>query len=256
VLLVAEPVGSAPDLTTRWRVVEVDAADGSVRDTGVAGTVPFPTGTLGAEFAPDARSLVVWDRIGDAAVLVDLDDGGQVPVRSSPDVVGTLAFRALPGGGAIELGTDGQITLLGPDGTELQVLREHEGPVLDAAVSPDGTWAVSSGDALPVGELYRWTVDPETGRWSSPEALTGHRGAVIDVDIDAAGRQLVSVSGDQTAISWDMAADAGGTARLLTAPGSELLAAACAIVGRDFTDGEWNRYLPDRPYAPTCSDLL
>ena len=127
--------------------------------------------------------------------------------------------------------------------------------MLDPAISPDGTWAVTAGDALPVGELYRWTVDPASGLWSSPEALTGHRGAVLDVEVDVTGRQLVSVSGDQTAISWDMSADAGGTAPLLTASGDELLAAACAIVGRDFTEVEWNRYLPDRPFAPTCSDL-
>jgi hypothetical protein len=30
---------------------------------------------------------------------------------------------------------------------------------------------------------------------------------------------------------------------------------ACAIVGRDFTPVEWERYLEDRQYEPTCSDL-
>ena len=253
VLLVAEPVGSVPQLTTRWRVVEVDAADGAVRDTGITGTVPFPMGTLAADFANDAGSLVLWDRIGDSAMIVDLTDGRQVPVHAPRN---TLGFRALPGGGAVELGADGEIAVVDRDGAELQVLHQHRGPVLDAAISPDGTWAVSAGDALPVGELYRWTVDPASGLWSSPEALTGHRGAVLDVEVDVTGRQLVSVSGDQTAISWDMSADAGRTAPLLTASGDELLAAACAIVGRDFTEVEWNRYLPDRPFAPTCSDLL
>jgi len=252
VLLVAEPVGSPPRLTARWRVIEVDAADGAVRDTGITGDLPFPMGTLAVDVAPDAGSLVLWDRIGDVAVLVDLADGRQVPVHARQN---TLGFRALPGGGAVELGADGDIAVIDRDGAELEVLHQHRGPVLDAAISPDGTWAVSAGDALPVGELYRWTVDPESGLWSSPEALTGHRGAVLDVEVDGTGRQLVSVSGDQTAISWDMSKDAGGTAPLLTADGDELLAAACAIVGRDFTEVEWNRYLPDRPFAPTCSDL-
>ena len=30
---------------------------------------------------------------------------------------------------------------------------------------------------------------------------------------------------------------------------------ACAVAGRDLTRAEWHRYLPGRPYQPTCSDL-
>ena len=30
---------------------------------------------------------------------------------------------------------------------------------------------------------------------------------------------------------------------------------ACAIVGRDLTQAEWDRYLPGRDLQPTCSDL-
>jgi hypothetical protein len=30
---------------------------------------------------------------------------------------------------------------------------------------------------------------------------------------------------------------------------------ACAIVGRDLTAAEWDRYLPGRPHRPTCTDL-
>ena len=33
------------------------------------------------------------------------------------------------------------------------------------------------------------------------------------------------------------------------------LAQACAIAGRDLTQGEWERYLPERPYRRTCSSL-
>jgi hypothetical protein len=33
------------------------------------------------------------------------------------------------------------------------------------------------------------------------------------------------------------------------------LSGACAIVGRDLTRDEWRRYLPERPYRPTCSDV-
>jgi hypothetical protein len=30
---------------------------------------------------------------------------------------------------------------------------------------------------------------------------------------------------------------------------------ACAIAGRDLTRAEWERYLPDRPYEATCTDV-
>jgi WD40 repeat protein len=30
---------------------------------------------------------------------------------------------------------------------------------------------------------------------------------------------------------------------------------ACAVAGRDLTKEEWTRYLPNRPYEPTCTDL-
>ncbi len=164
VLLVAEPVGRAPEVTTRWGVIELDAADGSVRDTGIAGTVPFPMGTLAVDFAHDAGSFVLWDRTGESATLVDVDDARQTPIRALPNRTGTVGFRALPGGAA-RLGMDGEITLIDGDGATLQVIQEHDAPVRDAVVSPDGTWAASAGDSD--GQLYRWDVDPATGHWSS-----------------------------------------------------------------------------------------
>jgi hypothetical protein len=30
---------------------------------------------------------------------------------------------------------------------------------------------------------------------------------------------------------------------------------ACAVVGRDLSPEEWDRYLPGRDFEPTCSDL-
>lgn len=254
VLLVAEPVGRAPDITTRWKVVELDASDGSVQETGILGTFAAPTGALAVDFADDAGSFVIWDRTSDAATLVDLGDGSQTAVRVTPNRNGTLGWRALPRGAA-RMGADGEITLVDPSGATIQVLREHESSVMDVAVSPDGTWAASSGDGLPDGELYRWDVDPGTGRWSSPEALRGHSGAVVDVEIDRGGQRLVSTSGDTTAISWRMVRDPAAAAAARSMDATELLAAACAVVGRDFTQVEWERYLPDRRFLPTCTDL-
>lgn len=35
---------------------------------------------------------------------------------------------------------------------------------------------------------------------------------------------------------------------------STWLAEACTIAGRDLTEAEWARYLPERPYRRTCTD--
>jgi hypothetical protein len=128
--------------------------------------------------------------------------------------------------------------------------------VLDLVVDPHGAWAVSAGETLDGGELLRWSIDPATGEWSTPERLTGHSAPVLDVEVDAAGERVVTVAQDSLAISWTMDVDAGSAMPAASMQSTELLAAACAIVGRDFTEVEWNRYLPDRPLEPTCSDVL
>jgi WD40 repeat protein len=54
--------------------------------------------------------------------------------------------------------------------------------------------------------------------------------------------ELVAVSGERPGRRWSL--DPMDWVRL-----------ACAVAGRDLTRPEWGRYLPDRPYRPTCTDL-
>jgi hypothetical protein len=105
--------------------------------------------------------------------------------------------------------------------------------------------------------VFRWDVEPSTGAWLEPVPLTGHERDVVDLGVAAAGRSLVTVSEDQV-IRWDMTGDDGlhEARRGLPAEPSAWLDRACAIVGRDFTRSEWDRYLPGRPYHATCTDLL
>ena len=88
-----------------------------------------------------------------------------------------------------------------------------------------------------------------------PEPLSGHAGDVLDVEVEAGGRALVTVAADQTAIRWNMGPDGGPGNRAFPGRPDRWLREICAIVGRDLTRAEWERYLPDRPYAATCSDL-
>ena len=247
-LVVAGPDAAAPDDAARWHLVEVDATDGSRRDTGITGTLPVSAEGVRADFADDAESVVVWaDTPTPSATLVQLADGSQTPITTHPWPAGVVTFRATPTGAAM-LWDDGLIVLLDRAGATVEELYAHQGPVRDLAVSPDGRWAVSAGDD---GEVFRWDVDPSTGRWAGAEPLAGHGGDVVGVEVDASGRRLASVSADHSMISWDMSPGRGR----VTASPVEQLHAACAMVARDFTPAEWRRYLPDRPWQPTCSDL-
>jgi hypothetical protein len=247
-VLVAQPDPAAP-VSSRWRVIEVDPAAGTRRDTGLAGTFPAPPLALVASFAHDAGSFVLWaEGGGDTALRVDLDEG-QTPLQVSSRRSRSPALRLLPSGAA-QLWTDGVITVLDRSGTPVQELDAHGSAVYDVAVSPDGTWAVSAGAG---GAVVLWRIDPSTGRWHERERLVGHVGGVVAAEVDASGWTLVTVAEDRTAISWDMSPVAAPPVSSMDT--AVLLARACAIVARDFTPAEWARYVPGRPWRATCTDL-
>ncbi|MFL6096868.1 MAG: BTAD domain-containing putative transcriptional regulator [Blastococcus sp.] len=252
-LVVAQPYDADPDHSSRWHLIDVDVPEGSRRDTGITGVVTAPLDRVAANFAEDAGSFVVWDddTSSPSGTLVQLADGRQVPIPVLPGHSGSRGFHAYPGG-AVQLWDDGGITLVGRDGKVVQELGARQRPVHDVAVSPDGRWAVTGGND---GEVFRWDIDPSTGRWSGREALRGHTGDVVSVELDAAGRLLATVSVDHTAITWDMSNDGPRPGRGSADPKARLHA-ACAIAGRDLTPVEWRRILPDRPWQPTCSDVL
>lgn len=240
--------------SSTWQLVDVDTTTGARRDTGIGGVLSAPGDRIRADFAEDAGSLVVWNDTTSpppSAALVQLADGRQVPLPAKRDQAGIRGFQAYPGG-AVELWDDGGITLVDRGGRTVQDLGARQHPVLDVAVAPDGRWAVTGGTS---GEVVRWDIDPATGRWSGREALRGHSGDVVSVEVDATGRLLATVSTDHTAITWDMSAD-GARTRPAAADPEARLRAACAIAGRDLTPTEWHLALPDRPWQPACTDLL
>jgi hypothetical protein len=253
-LVVAVP-GPETDESSRWELLDVSVADGTMRDTGLAGTFPASVDELRADVADDAGSFVLWAVDGQVpATLVDLTDRRPVSIAARTRPVPTAAFRALPAGAA-QLWEDGQVTLLDGRGTTVQRLHAHGAPVRDVVVAPDGTWAVTLGDGA---EVRRWPIEPSTGRWSPPETLAGHLADVVGGAVDADGETLFTVARDNTVIAWDMTLD-GVVDRERVQRGSAdpaaWIADACAVVGRDFRPGEWKRYLSDRPWRPTCSDL-
>jgi hypothetical protein len=251
-LLVARPT-DPDDHSAHWQLIDVDAMDGSLRDTGIGGVVESPVDRVGADFAEDAGSFVVWNdnTSSPSGTLVQLAGGRQVPVPVESGGRGSRSFHAYPGG-VVQLWDDGGITLFDRDGNVVQELGARQRAVLDVAVAPDGLWAVTGGKD---GEVFTWNIDPSTGRWYGRQPLHGHTGDVVSVEVDAAGRLLATVSVDHTAITWDMITDSPRAGQGPADP-EVRLEMACSIAGRDLTPVEWRRVLPDRPWRPTCSDLL
>jgi hypothetical protein len=243
----------------RWRVLEVDLADGSPRDTRLRGVVPAASDALAADFSDDAERLAVWDVTRAApATLIDVGTGRRTAVAAHPRparIAGYVAMRD----GALQLWDDGAVSRIDADGINVQDLVFHDGQVRDVVVPREGDWAVTAGDG---GEVVRWDVDSSTGTWRRPERLTGHGGAVVGAEADPAGRRLYTVSLDERVIAWDMRdlPYLGGireerARRFPFMRAADQLEEACAVVGRDLTPAEWSTYLPEQEYEPTCSDL-
>jgi hypothetical protein len=119
--------------------------------------------------------------------------------------------------------------LTGLQSTQLDAtLFGHTSWVTSVAFSPDGqTLASGSWDAT----IRLWDV--ATGQ-SRGEPLQGHTYPVYSVAFSPDGQTLASGSWDATIILWNIEKE------------------ACRAAGRNFTVEEWQRYLGDRPYEPTC----
>jgi hypothetical protein len=240
-----------------WHLVRIRPGDGARQGTGASGTMPAPVAALQAHVSDPVAAAVLWAAGDDAvpATLVDMATGHQLPLVPAPRDASVVAYRAQPSGSVAQLWDDGAVTLYDRTGRAVQQLAAHRGPVRDAVVAPDGTWAATVGDD---GAVLRWDVDARTGRWSQREFLLGHAGAVLDAEIDPAGTRLFTLGTDDTVIAWDVTEDRGSRAVMsLPYPTDPAgwLREACGVAGRDLTRVEWDRFVPGRPYRATCSEL-
>jgi WD40 repeat protein len=129
----------------------------------------------------------------------------------------------------------GTVFVVDTDRQEVTATLSSEGTPLSAvAGTPDGrrVLAVSAS-----GPLYVW--DRGTGRQIGPP-LAGHGSAATD---------LVMISDGQTVVTTEQEA---WVLRRPTTP-TQWAETACRIAGRDLSRQEWDRYLPGRPYRPTCT---
>jgi WD40 repeat protein len=101
----------------------------------------------------------------------------------------------------------------------------------DVALSPDGSTVVIGGEAT----MQLWSVSDPTNPRPLGTALN-KAGSSFAFSPDG---QLLTSHDFDSAILWPIGPEA-------------LRQRACELVGRNFTQAEWRRYLNDAPYRVTC----
>jgi DNA-binding SARP family transcriptional activator/WD40 repeat protein len=194
---------------------------------------------------------------------------------------------------ALELSADGRwLAVASGDSEEIVVLdgrtlRVHR--TLDLrgsdrlttlSFSPDGRLLAGGGE---FGTLHVF----DTRTWTAREPARLGEGAMLQIEWLDDDRTAVATNVDGTIALFDTerahvrstplpgAVDQGpGETYVFPDPGREIVAIserpsvlvyptdpavwlreACAVAGRDLTTAEWERYLPGRPWEPTCTDL-
>ena len=224
---------------------------------------------LGYEDAEGSGGLAVVDS-STWRVVRNLDMGG------SPGVLEWNRDRSLL---AVSILFDGTIVLLDPD---LRVRRKVKFPDLgeawDLSFSPDGK-LLAAGETT--GQVS--VIDTATWRPVHKPALM-HDAEVLDVEWLPDSHTVLTAGMDETVSMYDVERDlvrarplpaseqtGDGHTFLLPATSDEFvvlnidgpghrypldparwLAQACGIAGRDLTEAEWHRYVPNRPYKHAC----
>jgi WD40 repeat protein len=236
---------------------------------------PHYTDLLPVAFSPDGTSIYLPDGSGR---LETLDIDTLRPVHPAVALgTGVRSLLANPSDGTVlALKTDGSVVRLEPATGE--VVAEAPPGTLTAQAqtwlsSPDGS-VVATADLTGTMRL----MDPSSLTWVGPDS-----GAPWGVDRDYApdGSQIAAVNGDRISL-WDgdtgaytaslpLPANAAHVSIAYLADSSGLVVGAadgrtwtadtrtdiwteraCAIAGRNLTQGEWTRFFPSRPYHATC----
>jgi WD40 repeat protein len=192
-----------PRVGYRGRLARVDVASGEV--DVLASLRPSTRSSDGfvafeAAFTADAAAVVAWVSDQSRAYRMTVPGGRFVPLRLEPRPATSMEFVATPTG-ALQLWSDGAVTRYDSRGRAVQVLDVHRARVQDAVVVPGGQAAVTVGDD---GQVELWAVDRRTGAWSHTDSLTGHVGAVQQVEVAADGGALLTADRDGQLITWDL----------------------------------------------------
>jgi WD40 repeat protein len=188
-------------------------------------------------FSPDGQ----WVASGSSVVngldevrVWDAATGREVARMEHGSSLETVAFS--PDGQWLASGSEGTVRLWEvTTGEEVARTAAHEGWVRAVVFSPNGRWMASGGRD---GTVRVW------------EAATGREAARM-VHGDEVNAVFFSPDG-----RWVKSGSMDGTVRVWLWRPEDLIAEACARLPRNLTPWEWELYIGDEPYRPTCPNLL
>jgi WD40 repeat protein len=125
-------------------------------------------------------------------------------------------------------------------------IEGDQGPIGGVAYSPDGTLLATSRAGFSTSQLWLAKSGAQFAGTFVPGAPP-YTERSFDFDhfipnrpaFSPSGDRLVTTGLDRATVSWTLDPDRWRTA-------------ACAIAGRELTEGEWRQYLPDRDPYPLC----
>jgi WD40 repeat protein len=199
--------------------------------------------TLGGDatdvsLSPDGRTL--------AATVIKRDGSGELDIVPVPRLDSVARVR-VPAGAWGRFSSDGHLLLYGDQSGRAWIfdrrtwrprgrpLVGHTGPVVTVNLSPDGrTVATTSED----GTTRLWDLASGRAIGTPLPGLPDHRLGAVFVD---GGTHLVSLYDNGRGYLWDVRPQSWARR-------------ACEVAGRTLTRAEWQTAVPERDYAPACTD--
>jgi DNA-binding SARP family transcriptional activator/WD40 repeat protein len=229
-------IGTQGDENTGGITV-VDPATWEIADED---PVDLPVKPEALELSEDGRWLAVASGDSDEVVILDgrtLDVRRTVALRAT-DRLTTLSFspdgRLLAGGGEF-----GSLHLFdSPTWAPREPVRLGQAAMLQIEWLDDDRTAVAANED---GTIALFDTERGVVR-GAPLPAAEDIGPAAAYLVPEPGREIVAMSERPSVLRYPI-------------DPASWLSEACAVAGRDLTRDEWDRYLPGRPWEPTCTDL-